>query len=208
MWPLLIAVAATTTLFSGVYLYSSSAPISAGITFADEAFTSPLLVAELGSALTQDEVGVIKRVAREEVERALTGLRVAVVETPRAFWRVRVLPTVQLRRNRMSFNPAGASYGFGMLGGAGFVNFTSLALNAVRYAPEGTPRAGVIDAIGRGIGRSAVHEFAHMMAPDVPIHATDDPDSYEDSNTARVSQYYGEIRWDIAWPALRERLGQ
>jgi hypothetical protein len=208
MWPLLIAVAATTTLFSGVYLYSSAAPISAGITFADESFTSTLVTDELGAPLTPREIATIKRVAREEVERALLGLRVTVVDTSRAFWRVRVLPTVQLRRNRMQFTPSGASYGFGMLGGAGFVNFTSLALNAVRYAPAGTPRSAVVDAIGRGIGRSAVHEFAHMMAPDVPIHATADPDSYEDSNTARVSQYYGEIRWDIAWPALQQRLGR
>ena len=208
MWPLLIAVAATTTLFSGVYLYSSSAPITAGITFADEAFTSRLVVDALGRPLTPEEVAVVKQVAREEVERALAGLRVTVVDTPRAFWRVRVLPTVQLRRNRMQFNPSGASYGFGMLGGAGFVNFESLALNAVRYAPAGTSRAAIVEAMGRGIGRSAVHEFAHMMAPDVPIHQTTDPDSYEDSSTARVSQYYGELRWDIAWPALRTRLGQ
>jgi hypothetical protein len=208
MWPLLIAVAATTTLFSGVYLYSSSAPISAGITFAEESFSSALVTRELGGPLTPEEIDAISTVARDEVERAFAGLRVTVVDAPRAFWRVRVLPTVQLRRNRMSFNPAGASYGFGMLGGAGFVNFTSLALNAIRYAPAGTPRGEIVRAIGRGIGRSAVHEFTHMMAPDVPIHATTDPDSYEDSNTARLSQYYGELRWDNAWPALQERLGR
>ena len=95
-----------------------------------------------------------------------------------------------------------------MLGEAGFVNFTSLASNAIRYAPESTPREDIVSAIGRGIGRSAVHEFAHMMAPDVPIHDTTDPDSYEDSNTARVSQYYGHMRWNMAWQALKERLGR
>ena len=204
----MIAIVATTTLVSGVRWYTASAPISAAITFANEAFTDARLVtAELGGPFTPEEMGAIRAAARAEVEHAFAGLRVKVVDTPRAFWRVRVLPTVQVRRNRRSFGTAGASYGFGMLGGAGFVNFTALAVNAVRYAPPGTTRAGIVEAIGRGIGRSAVHEFAHMMAPDVPIHDTPDPDSYEESNTARFSQYYGEMRWATAWPALRQRLG-
>lgn len=208
MWTFLIAVLATTTLVTGVRWYTGTAPISAGITFAEETFRDARLVAaELGGPLAPEEVAIIKRAARQEVERAFAGLRVRVVESPRAFWRVRVLPTVQHARNRRTFATAGASYGFGMLGGAGFVNFTSLAVNAVRYAPPGTPRAAVVEAIGRGIGRSAVHEFAHMMAPDVPIHDTSDPDSYEESNTARASQYYGAIRWANAWPALQARLG-
>jgi hypothetical protein len=209
MWTFLFAVLATTTLAAGARWYTATAPITAGITFADESFTeSRVVTAELGGPFTPEERRAIRDAARREVERAFAGLRVRVVEGPRAFWRVRVLPTVQLRRNRRSFATAGASYGFGLLGGAGFVNFTSLASNAVRYAPPGTPRAAIVEAIGRGIGRSAVHEFAHMMAPDVPIHDTTDPDSYEDTNTARPSQYYGELRWASAWPALRDRLGR
>jgi hypothetical protein len=208
MWTFLLAVLATTTLVTGAKWYTAAAPISAGITFADEAFRDARIVtAELGGPLTPEEVAVIKRIARQEIEGAFAGLRVRVVESPRAFWRVRVLPTVQHARNRRTFATAGASYGFGMLGGAGFVNFTALAVNAIRYAPPGTPRPTIVEAIGRGIGRSAVHEFVHMMAPDVPIHDTSDPDSYEESNTARASQYYGSIRWANAWPALVERLG-
>ena len=208
MWTFLIAVVATTSLATGVRWYTATAPITAGISFADEAFHDARVVTrELGGPFTPEETAVIKAVARAEVERAFSGLRVKVVDGPRAFWRVRVLPTVQVRRNRRSFSTAGASYGFGMLGGAGFVNFTSLAFNAVRYAPPGTGRPAIVEAIGRGIGRSAVHEFAHMMAPDLPMHDTRDPDSYEQSNTARFSQYYGEVRWATAWPALRARLG-
>jgi hypothetical protein len=93
-----------------------------------------------------------------------------------------------------------------MLGGAGFVNFTTLALNAIRYAPPGTSRAAM-DAIGRGIGRSAVHELAHMMIPDVAIDRHPDENSYEHSSTARVSQYYGDLHWAVAGPVLRARLG-
>ncbi len=209
MWTFLIAVVAATTLMGGLQWRASRTPISAAITFADEAFSAtPMVAAALGAPLTPDEIAAIKRAARGEVERAFADLRVRFVETPRAFWRVRVIPDVVLRRNRRSFNPSGASYGLGILGGAGFVNFTTLALNAIRYAPPGTPRREMVIAIGRGIGRSAVHELAHLMSPDVAIDRHPDENSYEHSSTARVSQYYGDLHWAVAGPVLRERLGR
>ena len=209
MWTFLIAVAAATSLMGGLHLYASRAPISAGLTFADESFTeSRLVTAALGSPLTPEEIAVVKRAALREVEHALAGLRVRVSENPRAFWRVRVIPTVTVQRNRRRFSTAGAGYGFGVLGGAGFVNFTALATNAVRYAPPDASRAEIVEAIGRGIGRSAVHEFAHMMIPDVPIDRHPDADSYEHSSTARRSQYYGTLHWAKAGPVLRERFGR
>ena len=209
MWTFVIAVVAATSLVSGLQLYASRAPISAGLTFADEVFTrSPLVARALGSPLDAGEAAAVKRAAREEVERAFDALRVRVVESPRAFWRVRVIPTVVLRRNRQSFSPSGASYGFGPLGGAGFVNFTALALNAIRYAPPGSSRAQIVRAIGRGIGRSAVHEFTHMMVPEVPFDRDTDEYSYEHRNTARPAQYYGTLRWATAGPVLRQRFGR
>jgi hypothetical protein len=209
MWTFLIAVVAATSLVSGLQLYASRAPISAGITFADEVFTrSRIVTAALGTPLAPGEIAVVKRVAREEVERAFAALRVRVVESPRAFWRVRVVPTVAIARNRARFNASGAAYGFGPLGGAGFVSFTALAVNATRYAPAGASREQIVEAIGRGIGRSAVHEFAHMMAPDVPFDRDTDEYSYEHRSTARPAQYYGTLRWATAGPVLRERFGR
>jgi hypothetical protein len=205
----LIAVVAATSLVGGLRLYAANTPISAGITFADEVFTrSPIVTAALGDPLAPAEIAIVKRVAREEIERAFAALRVRVVESPRAFWRVRVVPTVAIARNRARFNASGAAYGFGPLGGAGFVSFTALAVNAARYAPDGASRAQVVEAIGRGIGRSAVHEFAHMMMPDVPFDRDPDHHSYEHRSTARVSQYYGMVRWATAGPVLRERFGR
>lgn len=209
MWTFLLAVVATTSLVAGIQWHTSSASISAGITFADEVFTrTPIVAAALGGPFSPEEIAAVRRAARREVEHAFAGLRVRVSDNPRAFWRVRVLPTVSLRRNRSQFSPAGASYGFGPLGGAGFVNFTAIAVSALGYAPPGTTRAEIVEAIGRGVGRSAVHEFAHMMVPDVPIDQERDEHTYEHRSSARAGQYYGELRWGPAWPVLHRRLGR
>jgi hypothetical protein len=63
----------------------------------------------------------------------------------------------------------------------------------------------VLDGIGRGIGRVAVHEFMHQMLGVASAHNDSDPDSYESGRAERPSQYYGELHWTTALPALRRR---
>ena len=41
------------------------------------------------------------------------------------------------------------------------------------------PRRTMIEGIGRGIGRAAIHEFAHLLLGGAPIHGTRDGASYE-----------------------------
>ena len=86
------------------------------------------------------------------------------------------------------------------------MSFTFLASGAVGYAPSNADRASMIEAIGRGIGRSAVHEFTHQLLPTAPIHDSTDAQSYEYASAARSEQYYGELRWNLAWPLLQQRL--
>jgi hypothetical protein len=76
----------------------------------------------------------------------------------------------------------------------------------VVYAPDGADRAAIIAAIGRGIGRAAVHEFAHQLLPHAPLHASRDHASYEFHSAARPQQFFGEMHWDLAWPMLEARL--
>jgi hypothetical protein len=102
---------------------------------------------------------------------------------------------------------AGVSYALGPLGGGGFLNFTTLALKAVAYAPAGASRDEIVAAVGRGIGRSAVHEFSHLILGVRPVHSEDE-DSYEFDSADRRSQYYGELRWAAARPLLERRLGR
>jgi hypothetical protein len=66
----------------------------------------------------------------------------------------------------------------------------------------------VLAAIGRGIGRAAVHEFIHQMLPTTPIHDSGNARSYEYASAARPAQYYGAMEWDLAWPLLQKRLGR
>ena len=62
------------------------------------------------------------------------------------------------------------------------------------------------EAIGRGVGRAAVHEFTHQLLPRVSIHSANIR-SYEYAFAARPEQYFGELQWDLALPLLRQRIG-
>jgi hypothetical protein len=208
---LLVAVAAALVLLGGLRLYSSATPPTASLTFDDGALaaTPGEVTAALGGPLGGADVDTIKALAHEEVERAFSGLRLRFVDTGRAFWRIRVLasfapPTLS---GRARVNTAGASYPFGALGGGGFLSFTTLAIKAIVYAPTGASREEMVAAIGRGVGRSAVHEFTHLMLGGSAIHS-DDETSYEFETADRPSQYYGELRWGKARPLLDRRLGR
>jgi len=85
------------------------------------------------------------------------------------------------------------------------VNFMVAALGAVAYAPPDASRPAIIDGIGRGIGRAAVHEFGHAM---VSANHSQDEDSYEYRSADRASQYYGELHWAGAGPLLQRRFGK
>jgi len=75
------------------------------------------------------------------------------------------------------------------------------------YAPDDADRAALVAAIGRGVGRTAVHEFTHQLLPRAPIHDSRDEQSYEFRSAARSAQYFGPMRWDLARPMLQRRLG-
>jgi hypothetical protein len=55
-------------------------------------------------------------------------------------------------------------------------------------------------AILAGIGRAAAHELAHQLVPDVNIHSSCDPESYEYESADRAAEYYGPIHWDMVGP--------
>jgi hypothetical protein len=116
---------------------------------------------------------------------------------------VRLVQILVFHRTAVS----GQSNVFGLLGGSGAVSFETLASQAIARAPADADRGAIVAAIGRGIGRAAVHELTHQLFPRLAIHASRDPNSYEYWNSARTAQYYGPIRWDVAWPYLLERLG-
>jgi hypothetical protein len=159
----------------------------------------------LGPLDTRD-LEVIAAVARREIRDAFRGLRVAVSARRDTAYHVRVVPELRDPRFRAQYEVAGASYGFPGLGGSGAVSFRFLAGGALLYAPPAATRDEILAAIGRGIGRSAVHELAHQLLPRTDIHGPD-VRSYEYDSASRREHYYGDVRWDVAWPLLQARLG-
>jgi len=178
-------------------------PVEAGLWFDDVAFTSN----RLGEPLAASEIATIEAVARAEVREAFRGLRIALSGRHDAPYTLRVAQDVLDLRFKRAVGLAGQSRGISGLGGSGSVSFNFLANGAMAWAPDGASRAELVTAIGRGIGRTAVHEFTHQILPMAPIHDSRDDESYENASAARRAQYYGPMHWDFARPLLEQRLG-
>ena len=181
--------------------------VRAGFWFEDVRFDASEVEADrLGGAITREEMARIRTVAMSELRAAFAHLRMEITDDRDATIAVRVVQTLGNPRMPRSFPAAGEARGIWPLGGRGAVNFRLLASQAIAHAPEGTDRASKIDAIGRGIGRAAAHELAHLIVGSRDIHHGRDRGSYEYWNADRREQYYGPMHWDVAGPLLKARL--
>ena len=181
-WIGVAAVVTAALLATLIRLQSATHVVAAGFWYDGVTFDVPGLDAH-GGPLSDAERAAIRDGSRVELERAFAGLRLRIVDGPDAHYRVRVLQRFAERRHR----PFGVaeSRAFGAIGGDGAVSFSALAAMAVHLAPAGTPRAEVVAAIGRGIGRVAAHELAHQILSNRDIHASTDPASYEFADVNR-----------------------
>lgn len=161
----------------------------------------------LGGALTADELATIARIARAELEGAFSGFNVNISDRRDAPYRVRVVQDLRDERMERDAWIAGEARAMSF-GGIGAVNFLFLANGAMVYAPDDATRHQLVHAIGRGVGRAAAHELAHALLPKADIHNTRDRQSYEYDSAARVEQYFGDMRWDVAAPLLQTRVGR
>jgi hypothetical protein len=118
-------------------------------------------------------------------------------------YRVRVVQDI---RGQRKLPVAGESRPLPGRRGFGTVSFVVTTNNAIAYAPAGAGRQTIIEAIGRGIGRTAVHEFAHQLVGSFALHNTTDRSSYEYADL-RPEHFYGELHWGVALPRLQERIG-
>lgn len=179
---------------------------TAGFWFEPDACVIPEGAAAAFAPLTGGEVVLIQQRSRAELEHAFSGLRIHIVDDRNGFWRVQIVASLPAR-SQQALPKAGESVALGMLGGTGAVGFDVVALNAIRYAPAGASRQTIVEGIGRGVGRVAVHEFAHQILGAADMHDAADQESYEYPSPDRPSQYYGELHWTAAWPLLQKRLG-
>ncbi len=161
----------------------------------------------LDRGIEAEDLRAIESIARDEVAHAFRDFQVRLSGSPRATYRVRVVDSLRNPMAPRAPSPSGESRSIPGLGGQGAVSFRVLAHSAIAFAPAGASSGDMIDAIGRGIGRAAVHEFAHQFVGSAPIHDSTDVRSYEYRTAARPEQYYGEMHWNIARPLLEKRLG-
>jgi hypothetical protein len=178
--------------------------VEAGLWFDEVTFSSN----RLGEPLTPAEVATIEEVARAEVRDAFRGLRITLSDRHDARYTLHVRQEVLDLRFKRAVGLAGQSRGIVGLGGSGSISFNFLANGAMAWAPDDAGRAELVAAIGRGIGRTAVHEFTHQILPMAPIHDSRDDQSYEFTSAARRAQYYGSVHWDFALPLLSRQIGR
>jgi hypothetical protein len=138
--------------------------------------------------LSAHDMPAIEASARAELDRAFSGLRIRVTDRRDARFSVRVVPEV----TDLVFQTAvaGASRGVAGFGGSGVVSFNFAVNGAMSHASPETTRHEIVRAIGRGIGRTAVHEFAHQLLPTVPLHDSRAL-TYESEGVNGWAHYYG-----------------
>ena len=186
----------------------STRVVGAGFWFEGVTFTASEVEADrLGGGVDADEMKIIESTALSELRAAFSGFRIAFSGDRHARFKVRVVQTLHNPTIPWGIPPAGESRGIWPIGGIGAVNFRLLASYAIAHAPGGTTRPAKIEAIGRGVGRAAAHEFAHQILGSKDIHHGRDVRSYEYWNADRSEQYYGPMHWDVARPLLEARLG-
>lgn len=174
-----------------------------GFWFEPVSYSSPLL----SGPLTAEDMAVIEKIARLEIVAAFDGLRVTLSDRQNVRYRIRVVQDIPDDRMLRKASVPGESRAIRGLGGSGAVNFTYFAGGALAYAPESATRADLVEAIGRGVGRSAVHEFTHLLLPNLQIDGGD-RGSYEYYAASRPEQYFGAMRWAEARPLLDARWGR
>ena len=201
----IVAIVAVLVTYGAAKWWSQQHVVRAGFWFDQVTYDLPhLSAAGFGGPLTAEERQAIEQIAWSELRTAFAGLRIEFSDDREAHYKVRVLQEFPESRDT---GAAGESHVLRPLGGAGAVNLLMLGSQAISHAPPGADRQAIVNAIGRGIGRAAVHEFAHQLVPHVALHDSQDPTSYEFGYSSRPAQYYGEMRWDNAWAALVEKLG-
>jgi hypothetical protein len=175
-----------------------------GFWFEPVSYESPVL----GGPVTPPDLAVIETVARSEIVNAFQGMNITVTDRRDARYRLEVVQELldqRMRTRKVSI--AGQSHVMSGFGGSGAVNFNYMAGAAIVYAPPSASRHEIIEAIGRGIGRAAVHEFTHQLLPHAEIDGAKDRLSYEYGAASRVEQYFGTLRWDFAGPLLASKFG-
>lgn len=182
----------------------SQGPVELGFWIEPVSYQSP----RIGDPITPTELASIDKIARAEISKAFEPFNALVSANRVARYSVRVVPELKDERLKRGGDVAGSSRGIPGFGGSGAVNFKYVANGAMVFSPETASRAELIAALGRGIGRVAIHEFLHQLLPKAPIHDSRDTHSYEGNSPALVEGYVDDLHWGIAESLLEKRLSR
>ena len=206
----LVLVAVLLPTVVGTLLVMRSEPSGATIAFWFDPVSEDTLRTvpeKLNGAIEAADLKAIESIAIGEIVHAFREFRITLTVPEAATYRVRVVDSLVLPFAPRAPAPSAESRSIPGLRGQGAVNFRLIAHNAIAFAPPDADRAAMIAGIGRGIGRAAVHEFAHQVLGSTSIHDTTDVQSYEYRTASRREQYYGDMHWDVARPLISQRVG-
>ena len=205
----LATVATAVVILAILHFRSKSVVVEVGFWFDEVTFelSSPLDLRQLGGPIDDGEKAMIREMAQREMASAYADLRVRFTENRRAYHRVRVVQGELEGATKLSRGAAGQTMAMGPVGGDSTISFHVAVRGAFAYAAPQATRREILEGIGRGIGRTAVHELAHQFLGPTSAHSRDDR-SYEYGSPDRIGQYYGPIHWSTAWEPLRARLGR
>lgn len=189
---------------STAILGCSRSAVELGFWFEPVSYSSP----RLGDPISSAELATIESIARAEIATAFGRFDLTLSNNRQARYSVRVVPKVKDERLQRGGDVAGASRAMNGLGGSGAVSFQYLANGAMVFCPETASRADMTAAIGRAIGRVAIHEFIHQLLPKFDLHSSRDIHSYEGNSPALVEGYFTDLHWGIAEPVLDKRVGR
>ena len=141
--------------------------------------------------LTTGEVELLKLWTDQTLRLALSGLAVVVAGEGSG------TNTMVVKQRETTGNYAGSTIQFTS---ASEISYGILASQAARFAtapsPTGAGRMAIIEAIGRGIGATAVHEFAHQIGVPLPIvDQGGDSGAWNFHVSNRSAAFWGQLHW-------------
>jgi hypothetical protein len=202
-----VALLVVGVVFATLEWKSRQVVVKAGVVFdPDVTFDiSALDAQQLGGPVTEDERAMMRATVWSELRTAYDGMRIRFTVNPDAFYKIRVVQGTLVAASRMSSGAAGETYTLGPLGGFSTVSVGIAVRGAFAYAPEGATRRVILEGIGRGVGRTIVHELGHQIVGSRYPHSRDDR-SYEYGSPDRIGQYYGPIHWS-SWQEPLQNVG-
>lgn len=155
--------------------------------------------------LIDPEISQVKSIAMTTLRGAYRDFDVRFIEAPAG---PRVIRVEDTPYGRPYFGAAGTTYPASTISSVRF-DVLANALLAALHCPALTPcskaRAELVEALGRGVGATAAHEFGHQAGLGGFVLDADCDDCYDGSST-RYQHFFGTKHWSAHAAAMMRRV--